>query len=46
MGLFSSFFSDEPGAADAPIIDDNSNGTPAEPALCDFALILMETGKI
>lgn len=46
MGFFSRFFSDEPGAADAPIIVDNgTNNLPYE-ALNNFAMTLMETGKI
>lgn len=45
MGFFSRFFSDDPGVADAPVIDDNATDSLSEPVLCDFTLTLMETGK-
>jgi hypothetical protein len=46
MGFFSRFFSDEPGFADAPVIDADDPVESSVSPLIDYALAIMETGKI
>lgn len=46
MGFFSKFFSDDAGAADAPVITSADDSTPVASLMLDCAVALMETGKI
>lgn len=46
MGFFSRFFSDEAGAADAPVVSEKDSFQEADPVAFDYLLAMMETGKI
>lgn len=46
MGFFSRFFSDEPGTADAPVIESDGRPEYEQATTIDYVLVMMETGKV
>jgi hypothetical protein len=46
MWFFSKFFSDEPGSADAPVIESDDSPESQQAPVIDYVLAMMETGKI